>query len=367
MKIKDIARVHIPLFTKISVCFFAVSLLLKILAGIFAPFADFFNRYIASLIRAAFAYITSVLPFSLAEAIIIMAVPISLIYLLYCAVSASKKGKLPRHIFSLVGVICLLLGLFTVTFSIAYDCTPMEKKADLDTETLTANDIYDACIIMIDEMNSLEPLIVRNEKGAVVMPYSFSEMSLRLNRSYAKLCGKYDFISPLYVAPKRIALSKPLTYTGLAGIYTFFTGEANVNVNFSDYAVTFSAAHEMAHQRGIAPEDEANFMAFLVCYTSDDPYLKYCALAEGANYLSNTLYETDMELFNEAAAYFSDEALGEYTAYVENYAPYANSSAGEITDDINDVYLKSQGQKEGVKSYSLVTTLATAYILKTHK
>ena len=367
MKFKDIVRIHVPSFTRISVCFFALSLVLKAIAVMFAPFADFFNRYIASLIRAAFAYITSVLPFSLAEAIIIMAVPISLIYLLYCAISASKKGKLPRHIFSLIGVICLLLGLFTVTFSIAYDCTPIEEKTELDTEEITPNDIYDACIIMIDEMNSLEPLITRNENGSVVMPYSFSEMSIRLNRSYARLCEEYSFISPLYVAPKRIALSKPLTYTGLAGIYTFFTGEANVNINFSDYAVTFTAAHEMAHQRGIAPEDEANFMAFLVCYTSDDPYIKYCALAEGANYLSNTLYETDMELFGEVAEYFSDEAVGEYTAYVENYAPYANSSVGEITDGINDVYLKSQGQKEGVKSYSLVTTLATAYILKTHK
>ena len=367
MKFKDIARVHIPTFTKVSVCFFAVSVLIKVFAGLFSPFADFFNRYVASFIRAAFAYITSVLPFSLAEAVIITALPLSVIYLLYCAVSASKKGTLPRHMFSLIGVICLLIGLFTVTFSVAYDCTPMEEKAQLDTEALSANDIYDACIIMVDEMDELEQYLVRNEKGSVIMPYSFSEMARVLNRSYSKLCYEYDFISPLYVAPKRIALSKPLTYTGLAGIYTFFTGEANVNVNFPDYAVTFSSAHEMAHQRGIAPEDEANFIAFLVCYTSDDPYMKYCALAEGANYLSNTLYEADIELFYKAAAYFSTETLGEYVAYSNGYAPYADSSAGEITDIVNDAYLKSQGEKEGVKSYSLVTTLATAYILKTHK
>lgn len=366
MKFKDISRKYISPFAKVSACVFVFCILLKFVAAVSPAFADFFNRYVASIFRAVTAYVTSVLPFSLGEAIIIMILPLSVLYIVYCAVRVSKSGKLPRHIFNLLGVIFALLSLFTVNFSIAYDCTPIEEKLDLDTESLTAADIYDACIIALDELDELSGEVARDKSGAAVMPYSFKEMSQRLNASYKNLYGEYSFLSPLYVAPKRIALSKPMTYTGIAGIYTFFTGEANVNTNFPDYAVTFTAAHEMAHQRGVAPEDEANFVAFLACYTSDDPYLRYCALTEVANYLSNSLYYADIELFYEASAHFPSATLNEYTLYTDGYAPYKDSAVGDVSEAINDTYLKTQGQAEGTASYGLVSELAAAYILKNH-
>ncbi|MBQ6893273.1 MAG: DUF3810 family protein, partial [Clostridia bacterium] len=247
MKFKDFARRHISLFARVAICIFAFCVLLKAIAVISPEFADFFNRYVSSLTRAAFAYITAIVPFSLAEAVIIMIVPLSILYLIFCAVSVSKSGKLPRHIFNLIGLICVLTSVFIVNFSIAYDCTPIEEKCNLDTENLTANDVFDACVIALDELKELEETLPRNEKGSVVMPYSFSEMTDKLNLSYKNLYRQYSFLSPLYTAPKRVALSKPMTYTGIMGVYTFFTGEANVNTNAPDYSVTFTAAHEMAH------------------------------------------------------------------------------------------------------------------------
>lgn len=363
MKFKDISRKYISRFAKAAVCSLAVCILFKLIAMASPAFADFFNRYVSSLFRAATAYVTSILPFSLSEAIIIMMLPLAVIYLAYCAVCVTKSGKLPRHIFNLIGIICTLLSLFIINFSIAYDCTPMEQKANLDTQNLSADDIFDACVTALEELDTLESSIVRDKNGAAVMPYSFKEMSDKLNASYKKLYGEYEFLSPLNVAPKRIVLSKPMTYTGITGIYTFFTGEANVNMNFPDYAVTFTAAHEMAHQRGVAPEDEANFVAFLACYTSDDPYLRYCALVEVANYLSNSLYYADEELFYEVSACFSNNILTEYRLYSSGFAPYSDSVVGDVSEMVNDTYLKSQGQAEGTASYGLVSELAAAYIL----
>lgn len=365
MKFKDFRRRYISPFAIFSLCFFAVCLVLKLAALISEPFADFFNRCISSLFRAAFAYATALLPFSLAELVIIVMIPLALLYLIYCA-TLITTDKLTSHLFNLIGTVFLLLSFFFINFGIAYDCSPLEKKAGLDTESLTANDIYDACIIALDELKEIEGTLALSDKGTAVMPYSFTEMSKRLNDSYASLYSEYTFLSPLHVNPKRIAFSKPMTYTGISGVYTFFTGEANVNMNFPDYSVTFTTAHEMAHQRGIAPEDEANFIAFVVCYTSDDSYLKYCALVEIVNFFTNTLYEVDTALFEQAAAHFSKQTLQEYTVHSEGYAPYADNVVNDVASDVNDTYLKAQGEKEGSESYGLVTTLATAYILKTH-
>ena len=49
----------------------------------------------------------------------------------------------------------------------------------------------------------------------------------------------------------------------------------------------------MAHQRGIAREDEANFIAFLVCMASDDPYIRYSGYLEVYEYVASSLYSDD--------------------------------------------------------------------------
>ena len=88
-----------------------------------------------------------------------------------------------------------------------------------------------------------------------------------------------------------------MTYTHISGVYTFFTGEANINVNFPDYTTPFTSAHELSHQRGIGPEDEANFMAFLVCIESDDTYIKYSGYMEVFEYVISALYKTDKDKY----------------------------------------------------------------------
>ena len=62
---------------------------------------------------------------------------------------------------------------------------------------------------------------------------------------------------------------------GLSGFYMPFTGEPNFNDAQPDFDLPYVIAHEKAHQRGFAREDEANFIAFLVCVNSTDPYLRY--------------------------------------------------------------------------------------------
>ena len=107
------------------------------------------------------------------------------------------------------------------------------------------------------------------------MPYDYGRMSDKLVDAYRDLSGKYGFIQKLDSRVKTVMLSEPWTYTHITGVYTFFTGESNLNVNMPDYTLPFTAAHEFAHQRGVAREDEANFIAYIACINSDDPYIKY--------------------------------------------------------------------------------------------
>ena len=159
-----------------------------------------------------------------------------------------------------------------------------------------------------------------------------------------------------------------MSYAHFTGLYTFFTGEANINVLFPDYTLPFTAAHELAHGRGIARENEANFIAFLVCMESTDPYIRYCGLLNMYEYVMSALYNADTEegkpLYNKIASLPDKRIRGELSAYAEFFEKYRTSSVSEISGAINDSFLKANGTEEGEKSYGLVVNLAVSYYKK---
>ena len=69
---KDPSAKRFPLFARI---FYGIALLSAVLYVLFLlseRFADFFNRYISSVLRAALAYLTNLIPFSVAEFLLLL-------------------------------------------------------------------------------------------------------------------------------------------------------------------------------------------------------------------------------------------------------------------------------------------------------
>ena len=147
----------------------------------------------------------------------------------------------------------------------------------------------------------------------------------------------------------------------MLGMYTYYTGESNINVEFPDYTIPFTVAHEMAHQRGIAREDEANFMAFLICASSDDPYIRYSGYLNMYEYAANALYEVDKSGYGKAYAMLSRDVRYEMQSYTLFFNGYRESKAAKVTDKLNNAFLQGNGQEAGTKSYGMVVDLAVAY------
>ena len=84
--------------------------------------------------------------------------------------------------------------------------------------------------------------------GASVMPYTMFEMNDKLNEAYSSFCVKNDFVQKMDTKIKQISVSKLMTYTHIAGVYTYYTGEANLNTNFPSYTLPYTAAHELSHR-----------------------------------------------------------------------------------------------------------------------
>ena len=61
--------------------------------------------------------------------------------------------------------------------------------------------------------------------------------------------------------------SSILSYMGFSGYPNPFTLEAHINGDMPKMSMPITIVHEMAHQNGIAAENDANFKGFLNCYT----------------------------------------------------------------------------------------------------
>jgi hypothetical protein len=165
-----------------------------------------------------------------------------------------------------------------------------------------------------------------------------------------------------FAPPKPVYSSEVLTRLGISGVYFPFTAEPNYNADVPDFQMPFTIAHEMAHQRGVARESEANFVAYVVCINSGDPFVRYSGYRNGLGVLSE-LYRVEPEQAKELA-----KQLG--TGYREDsrraalFWAKAAGAAGALSNRVNDLYLRANRVKAGVADYSNSTTLIIAYHLR---
>ena len=339
-----------------------VSLILYVLFRVSVPFADFFNGTVGAAVRRLLAYLTAWLPLSLAE-LLLLSIPLLLVLLVVVAYRHYCDSRRSMLVYlGIIFSIAVTVGiLFVWSFAAGYFGTPLANKLDLEREKVSREELASTAEILVRELNALSTELTADESGSSVMPYSYAEMNRKLLSAYDRVHERYAFIDTFYSRVKPVMLSEPMSYTHITGVYTFFTGEANINVHFPDYTIPFTAAHELAHQRGIAREDEANFVAFLVCLESDDPYIRYSGYLNVYEYVASALYSADRELYRKSAASLSDEVKQERAAYREFFERYRENVAASVSQSVNNGYLTSQGAPEGTRSYNLVVDLAVAY------
>lgn len=360
-------RIRLPLAVKIIYIVSAFCAVLYLFFLISEPFSDFFNRHISSHVRAFLANLSTPIPFSVAEFVIIL-LPLWIVVLTLAI--TRRFGDSIKEMISAMLCICSLLGVifssFTLGFAPAYRGSTLDKKLGIVRADVSAQELYDTAMILNGLIAESAKQVSFLDDGSSVMPYSHEQMNDKLNAAYMSICEEYDFVSRLDSRIKPVMLSDAMSYTHITGVYTFFTGEANLNMAFPDYTLPFTAAHELAHQRGIARENEANFMAFLACSRSSDPYIRYCAYINLQEYVLSALSTADAKLYTLAYYAMPLEAKLEMAAYADFYEKYRDSAAGEVSGVINDTFLKLHGT-QGTKSYGMVVDLAVSYFKSNNK
>lgn len=185
-------------------------------------------------------------------------------------------------------------------------------------------------------------------------------------RAMEKLGRRYHRLSGHYPYPKPILNTWILSVQQTTGVYSPFTVEANYNRDIAYYDIPFTICHELSHLRGYMQEEEANFIGVLATIGADDLYFNYSGYVSAWVYAGNALARIDSTAFATLYARINARTRQDML-YNNAYWKQFEGKPAEAHEQLNDAYLKMQGQATGVRSYGHVTDLMLEYFAKNGK
>ena len=255
----------------------------------------------------------------------------------------------------------LVYLLHTLVWGLNYYAGPLSEDIRMEVGQYTVEELAEATEYYRDKANILAQQVSRSG-GTLVYP-EFEEMAQRAYMGFQRLV--YERSYPIFAGStlpvKKLGWADMYTSMGITGVTFGLTGEAAVNPQIPDVLLPFTMAHEMAHRMCIASERDANFAAFLACSVHPDIEFEYSAYFMAFRYCFNALASVKTV---DAAQFTADlrEGIGaELQQDLNGYAAFFNehqdAAATELANTANDTYLKTSGEKSGIKSYSEVCDL----------
>lgn len=350
----------------IGIALWAVALLLSLAARMLQDFAQWYSVRIYPIWVGSIGRLAGYLPFSVSElllCLLVLGIPVCVYRTVTRAVRIGNRdwGKWAYawflNLFLLTAILCFL---YVVNCGINYHRTSFSDCTGIRTEEYSAEELKEVCLWLTGEIAACSKEVERDRKGGMVVSGQAGENAAdameRLGRDYPELAGYYP-------QPKKLVNSWILSVQSLTGIYSPFTIEANYNGDMQAYNIPFTACHELSHLRGFMQEQEANFIAFLACGRLGDPAFAYSGNLYGWIECMNVLYRTDNAAWKEVRSRLPADAEADLEGNRAFWAKYDGKIA-EVSNRINDTYLKANGQKDGVKSYNRMVDLIVAYYNK---
>ena len=347
------------------------------LAARSSAFANAYSHYVYRVLSLGIGSVTGLLPFSVVELLLyatILFVLFDFVKQLRRAICAGVARPLRRFLGHLFPILSALLVLYVFLCGINYHRTSFSQEAGLSVTLDEHGTVYNEadlialCDYLVTEINDTEAQLDVSFIGQTTETPKASAAWLwhagrTGQRAMEKLGQRYSRLSGHYPFPKPILNTWLLSVQQTTGVYSPFTVEANYNRDIAYYDIPFTICHELSHLRGYMQEEEANFIGVLATIGADDLYFNYSGYVSAWVYAGNALARIDNTAF--ATLYSRINARTRQDMLYNNaYWQQFEGKPAEAHEQLNDAYLKLQGQTSGVRSYGHVTDLMLEYFAK---
>jgi hypothetical protein len=324
----------------------------------FEGVSEWWTITFARLYHQTFAWVFSLIPFSMMEIIVVTWVMVVAVFAIQAIRFAIKKQILmflKSLQYSLITFL-VMTNLYLATAGMAYHrqpvVIPQYEGEVLSSEYLTIVEDF------VDRFNSAASRLTFDaETGSVVNPYSMQELNEVIREAFlaANLDSKYFTKHSTTVKP--LLTSFLYREFHITGVHFAPSTEATINMLIPPAIIPYTMIHELVHAKGVMREDDANLVALYVCLMSDDPYLQYSGYFNTFYALLNlTRYMGDSGAYGRVYQTLNQSIRRDYQfqgIYWQNYDLLETFARW-----VNDTYLRLFGT-EGVSSYTDTPTIIT--------
>ena len=351
---------------KVALCTFLISgTIISILAPQFPRLTEslYSNKIYYWTIRP-YSLLTGLIPLSIAELVVLSLI----IYTIYRLVKEtillvkdfrSFMKKMPGKLIRIGLVFFAAYLVFNLMWGLNYSRATFADISGLSVEPASVDELAELALHLTHKANELRAKVDEDEQGVMALSNGIKDMFNRAHIGYERAGEIYPELAGRYGRPKGVMLSPYWSYTGIGGVFFPFTAEANVNTNMPHFMLPSATTHEMAHQRGFAREDEANYIAFLTCILHPDPDFQYSGVVLALTYVMSELRKSDLDAWREIRLKYSEGANRDFEDWKNYWARY-DGPVDQLSTNINNIYLMANRQTDGVKSYGRMVDLLLA-------
>lgn len=268
--------------------------------------------------------------------------------------------RLRNNAFSILSFSGFMVFWFLILWGYNYARVPFHKQmnimiAPLDTAALR-QELNTAAAQAIEARTALNNALF-DEKGEPIWAKShILEQQIRFDIN--RFLVQNGFKAGGRLRGRSINPDGILFRFGISGIYMPYVGESNIDDGMHILEKPFTMAHEMAHGYGWTDEATANFVAYLTCTSSEDPFVQYSGYLSYFRYVASNYRRNNPNAYQQFREKLPASIVNDLTAINNRIKQYPTWFD---TDAVNNIYLKTQGVKEGIASYSRVVVLVHSW------
>jgi len=306
--------------------------------------SEFWTTTIGRWYQMVVGFITSIVPWSIFEFLIIAAIVYGVSWIVIFIIKTKRKGfkKSSIKIVNLFVVVFSVIAIYVGTAGMAYHRKPLVLNTR-DTSVVDQSQYYEISVWTSHKINECAAQLEFDQIGSVKRPYSNKKLYEIISKEYDKIPGNY--FTKFTAKPKQLLLFGWLyTELNISGVTFLPTGEANYNQNVPNIDIPFVIAHELAHTKGVMNETEANDIAMYICVNSDDPYLQYSGLCNAYTSLEPMAMTANDD--TKLSEFFDilDDSVWKDFAY-SNHFWEQHTFFKDMSKWFNDLYLKIFGNQ----------------------